>query len=474
MLSFTKRHGLSLLLATSLLAGAAPALAQDAFTTLNRASEAQVSFSGPDRMTPIQAGSTVTVAGEGFQPNQQVTLMIGTAPLGTPLTADAEGKITGTVTVPANAVSGNHPVVAVTNAPYTALVADLKVSPTVPLAGQDRFTVTTGIAARGIYQTAYSPAADAIFVTTSVGRPPVTQSELVKMDPDTLAVTARVTPGAAPARAPRPGQPQRPGQSDTPGLFAVYGVGVDDAAGTVWVTNTRQNTIAVYKQADLSLVKQFPPETVAHPRDVRIHAGKAYVAATNEPYVAVIDTATMEPLAPIQIASSKRGETFGGASLSLDAANNRLYVVSLGSSEVAVIDTTTGQTAKVFPLPGARGAIGVSHDPATGRIYVAAQGTDNLLVLDGESGAVIADTPIGAGALNVVFDPASKQAYVSSRGAGTVTVTDADGAIVANLGPAPMANHVSLGEPGVVYASVKSGQASGEDGDTVMRIAPKR
>jgi len=463
-----------LLAAASLLAGAQTAHAQDAFTTLNRTAEAQVTFSGPDRMTPIQAGSTVTVGGEGFQPGQQVTLLVGTTPLGTPLTADAEGKITGTVTVPSNAVSGTHPVVAVTNAPYTALVAELKVSPVVPLSGQDRFTVATGIAARGIYQTAYSPAADAIFVTTAVGRPPVTVSELVKMNPDTLEVLARTTPAAAPARAPRPGAPQRPGQSNEPGLFAVYGVGVDDAAGTVWVTNTRQNTVAVYRQADLSLVKQFAPETVAHPRDVRVHAGKAYVAATNEPYVAVIDTATMEPLAPIQIASSKRGEAFGGASLSLDAANNRLYVVSLSSAEVAVIDATSGQVGKVFPLPGARGAIGVSHDPATGRIYVAAQGSDNLLVLDGESGAVIADTPVGAGALNVAFDPASNQAYVTSRGAGTVTVTDADGKIVANLGPAPLANHVTVGEPGVIYAAVKSGQATGEEGDTVMRITPKR
>jgi hypothetical protein len=466
MLPNFRRAGLALLAATFLVGGAAHA--QEAFTTLDRTGEPQVSFSGPDRMTPIKAGSTVTVTGRGFQPGQQVTLMIGTTPLGTPLTANAEGAITGSVTVPTTAISGNHPIVAVTSAPYNAIVADLKVSPDVPLSGQDRFAITSGVAARGIYQTAYSPKTEAIFVTTSVGRPPVSQSELVKMDPDTLAVEARITPAAAPAPATRPGQPAREG-----GVFAVYGVGVDDAADTVWVTNTRQNTVAVYKQADLSLVKQFPPETVAHPRDVRVHAGKAYVAATNEPYVAVIDTATMQPLAPIQIQSGKRGQTFGGASLSLDAANNRLYVVSLASAEVAVIDTTTGTVGKVFPLPGAEGAIGVSHDPATGRIYVAAQGTDNLIVLDGESGAVIADTPIGAGALNVVFDPATKQAYVTSRGAGTVTVTDADGTIVANLGPAPMANHVALGEPGVVYAAVKSGQAAGEEGDTVMRITAK-
>ena len=30
-------------------------------------------------------------------------------------------------------------------------------------------------------------------------------------------------------------------------------------------------------------------------------------------------------------------------------------------------------------------------------IFVAAQGSDNVVILDGESGAVIADTPVGAG-----------------------------------------------------------------------------
>jgi len=466
MRSFVTKWGL--LAAGSLLAVAQPSMAQEAFSTLDRTPEARISFSAAERGVPIQAGSTVTVAGEGFEPGQQVTLLYGAAALpGGPLTADAEGKITGTIAIPASAVSGNHPIVAVTAAPYAALVSDLKVSPTVPLSGQDGYTVTQAQSARGIYQTAYSAKSGAIFVTTSVGRPPVTQSELLKMDPDTLAVVARVTPGAAPAQAPRPGQ-----QARDPGVFAVYGVGVDDATDTVWVTNTRQNTIAVYRQSDLSLVKQFPPESVTHPRDVKIVGGKAYVSATNTPDVAVFDTATLEPVAPISISSSMRGKEFGTASLSADTANNKLYVVSMGSGEVAVIDTTSDTVEKVISVPGVRGAIGVSHDPASGRIYVAAQGTDNLVVLDGTSGAVIADTPVGAGALNVAFDPTHQLAYVSSRGAGTITVTDADGAIVANLGPAQMANHVALGADGVVYASVKSASARDEEGDTVMRIVP--
>ena len=55
-----------------------------------------------------------------------------------------------------------------------------------------------------------------LFVTAAVGRPPVTQSELLKLDPETLEITARVTPAqdgtgfcaelAVPLRGVAPGQ----------------------------------------------------------------------------------------------------------------------------------------------------------------------------------------------------------------------------------------------------------------------------
>ncbi len=89
-------------------------------------------------------------------------------------------------------------------------------------------------------------------MTSAVGRPPVTQSQLLKLDPKSLKVTKAITPA------------QVPGTNGA--VYAVYGVGVDDTNGNVWVTNTRQNSIAVYRQKDLSLVHQFPADTVPHAR----------------------------------------------------------------------------------------------------------------------------------------------------------------------------------------------------------------
>ena len=138
-----KGAAIGLLLASAALTSGGSAIAQSAFTTLDRTAEAQVSFSGPERGAPILAGSTVKVSGQKFRPGQKVTLLYGAEPLpGGSFTADAEGKITGSIAIPANAVAGSFPIIVVAQAPYFAAVEELKVSPTIPLSGQQDYKLS--------------------------------------------------------------------------------------------------------------------------------------------------------------------------------------------------------------------------------------------------------------------------------------------------------------------------------------------
>lgn len=461
----------SLLVFASLTATAATA--QTAFSAAERLEGGNVGFASAERGRPILAGGVVVATGRAFHPGQTVSLLYGQTRLGGAV-ANAEGGFETRLTIPASAQSGNHPIVVVSEAPYNAEIANLKVSPTVPLSGQNRYSTLTASPTRGLYQTAYSARNNVIFATSAVGRPPVLQSELLRLNADTLAVEARVTPGAAPARQLPANAPA--GASTEAGVYAVYGVGVDDRNGTVWVSNSRQNTVAVYRQSDLSLIKQFEPGTVNHARDVVIDEddGKAYASATFAPEVTVLSTSTLEVVKRITITSTVRGETFSAASLSYDHQAHRLYVASNSTNEIAVIDTRTDEVLNVFAVPGARSVIGVSHDPVTDRIFVAAQGTDNLVILNGANGSVLTDTPVGAGALNVVFEPRGRLAYVSTFGAGTVTVVNPEGQIVANLPAPPVANHVSTDGRGNIYVAVKSGWGGGDVNDTIQRLRPVR
>lgn len=445
------------------------------------ACSAAPSYTAPDddfkgRVSPVETpviypGTLVKLAGSNFKPGQEVQVLYqGESVTGKPVVADSEGKFTTQTQIPKDAVPGRHPLVVSVTKPAAAAVLPLKVSPEVPLSGADQFNIQSQKLVPGLYQSAYSAKNNAVFVASAVGRPPVSRSELTKLDADTLKEVKRVSPLSAPDRRAPDGSSQ-PG-----GLYAVYGVGVDDANDTVWVTNTRQNTVAVYKQSDLSLVKQFEPGVVSHARDVVVdgRTGKVFATAARSADVVVFDAKTLEKTKSITLTSSVRGPQaapFSTMSLALDEASGQLFVVS-ASGEVAVIDTKTDAVKKVFAVKGAVSAAGIAYDAKHQRVLVSSQGSDNLVIADANTGEVLHDVPVGAGSLNVAFDPVRELAYVSNRGSGTVTVVNTEGKIVANLEAAPLINHVAIGPKGVVYA-VNKGSADAEGSDHIRRIQPK-
>ncbi|MFC3169600.1 YncE family protein [Paracoccus fontiphilus] len=464
MATLYRRHARNLfgasVLALSLAAG--PSLAETIFTPTSDGFVGDVSAEAPNR-APIYAGTPVTISGEDLSPGQQITLMRGTTVLNadTPLTVAADGTFSFDVTVDEEAATGLQPIVVIGENPAAATVVDLKVSPEVPVSGAEQFDILSQPVTRGLYQVAYSPKSDALFVTAAVGRPPVKESALVKVNPETLETIAQVTPDAAPARK----------DGSDGGLFAVYGIDVDDANGTIWVTNTRQDTVAVYSQDDLSLVKQFAPDAAPHPRDIVVDEGnnRAYVSTSFTPEILVFDTKTLEPLEPITVPSNIRGEDFGTMALDLDEKAGKLVTASLNTPEAAIVDLNTGEV-KVFEAKGAQGASGAAFDAQDGLVFVASQQTDNLLIIKADTGEVLHDVEIGAGPLNVTFEPVSRHAFVANRGSGTITVVDTEGKIVANLDAGSFPNQLRADGKGNVYAVNKSRGENDEAGDRVWRI----
>ncbi len=414
----------------------------------------------------LHAGDTITISGQRLIPGQQVTVLRGTTALNdTPVTVDAEGKFSLDYTLDAEATPGLHPLTVVAQNPDAAVVTELKISPKLAPVGAENWVLTGNHVNNGLYQVAYSAANRALFVSAAVGRPPIKEASLSKVDAATLAVLASVAPAAAPAR---------PDGSDG-GLFGHYGIGVDDAHGHVWTTNTRQNTLAVYRQSDLGLVKQFAPGTVTHARDVVIDSqrGRAYASATGTGNIHVFDTATLEELDPIVLTSGKRGAQFSAMALDLDVAAGKLATVSMGSEEVALIDLTSGES-RVFPLAGAKSASGVAYDAQQNLLFVASQATDNLLIVNAADGSVLHDIKVGAGPLNVTFEPVSRLAFVAVRSAGTVVAVDTDGNVVANLALGQLPNQLRADGLGNVHLVNQGFNAEAGDGDQIWKIAPRK
>jgi len=374
-----------------------------------------------------------------------------------PATADAQGNATIAYSIPASAELGTLPLTITQANPAATYTLSAKVSPSATVFGTeafDRVETPAGLIQQGLYQSAYSAKNDKLFVTSASV---LATSTLYKLDPRTLAVEASVVPA-----------------EETPGaLWAAYGVGVDDANGTVWVSNTRQNTIAVYRQSDLGLVKQFPRDELQHSRDIvvdatrnRVYISSAAEGTSGDGYIGVYDGTTLERITRVQ--TGPRTD-FSPMSLALDEKKGLLYTVSNSSSKAAVVDVASSSyPVRKFEvgLPAYAKASGVDVDPRTQRLFVASQTTDDLIVWDLAKNRQIADVATGAGALNVQVDPVHGLVYIANFGGTTITVLDEQGATVARL-PLARTNHLEIDGKGSVFAVNKAAD------NQVVKLTPK-
>ena len=432
--------------------------AEGAFKTPDNAFSGAVMFSATPP-GPVYSGTEVTVSGRNFRQGQLITLERGSTVLNAqPYVVSEDGTFRGTVSIPEDAVVGLQPIVVKVAGPDAALVVDLKVSPQVPLSGQEQYDLTAIQPAAGLYQSAYSSKNNALFVTAAVGRPPVSDAHLLRVNPDNMEVVASIEPATANERT---------------GLYAPYGIGLDDEKETVWVTAGRQGSVTVYNQSDLSLVKQFEMGIVPGGRDVVVGGTKVFISSPGGSDIYVFDTEKLELTGTITIRSQMPRQAFKPMSLAFDAASQRLYTVSLATPEVAVINTSTNAVEHVFTVPGLKNGSGIAADARNARIYVVGQNTDGMMILDANTGDLLHTVATGAGSLNVVFNPVDGLAYVANRAAGTVTAVNAEGEIVANLDIGTLPNHLSVDAQGRVFVVNK---ARGEDdprGNQLTRIVRK-
>ena len=320
----------------------------------------------------------------------------------------------------------------------------------------------------GLYQSAYSETENAVYVTRAVGRPPVKESTLTKVDANTLEVLDSVDPAI---------NDEKEGSRN-----AVYGVDVDDAKGYVWTTNTRDNSVAVYDAKTLDLVKQYDAGVVDHSRDVAVDeaTGKAYVSAPTgeEGFVYEFDGNDLDA-APNVI---ELPELANSASLDIDPATGAVYTVDLGGPHAAKIDTRAGNEVTTFDLgDSVEAATGVTIDTKNHNIWAIDQTTGSAVVVNEESGEVVKTIETGEGALNAKYDAVNNLVYVSNRTANNITVYDATtfeqvgdlpAGPNAELGQTP--NHVSVDGKGNAFSVNKfapeEGEGAGEN--QLCRITP--
>ena len=276
----------------------------------------------------------------------------------------------------------------------------------------------------GQFQVGYSKKNHKLFVPT-VGARGNLASSLARVDADTLQTEAFAE------------LPVKQNDKGQYGYTSAYGVTVDDVDGTVWVTNTTDNSVAVYDQQTLKLiwtnegVKKDDPNWIEHPRSVLIdhESGKAFV--TGRFFVSAIDLKTKQ-VEKIQLEGAPDGGT-RYISMNLFLDGGKLYVPERTGGKLFVVDTKTFKVEKTIQTQGEDSTVevrpsDVAVDRSLGEIYVSSQGVkgvnSGISVYDLHTGEFKKFVKFGTQALALEHDEDSDLVYVTDFGTGKVAVFD--------------------------------------------------
>ena len=288
--------------------------------------------------------------------------------------------------------------------------------------------------AKGLYELAYSPKQNAVFVASSGGfGDDAGPAQVLRLNPATLAVETRI-----------------------PLERKAFGVVLDDAHNRLYVGNTVDLSVTVVDTAQNKAVgtiqlmekKAGKDGKAAYTHDLRelvvdSAANRLYVTGhSSQPDVSsvlfVIDTNTLKVINTIDGLGNAKAP-----GLALDAANKRVYTSNL-LAELVVVGTDSNKVVAQYKI-AAEQPMNIALDPAGKRLFVTDQGSEMLrgyqakssglvsrhpgqrvLVLDRSTGKELASIPTDAGPLGILLDAPRKRLYVTNREAGTVTAYNSD------------------------------------------------
>ena len=292
----------------------------------------------------------------------------------------------------------------------------------------------------GQYQVAYSKATNKIWMV-GVGGNSDLASTIARVNADTLQIEEV---------AALPFELDKNGEF---GYVSAYGITVDDVSGTVWVTNTTDNSLSVFDQNTMEQIWTNRSVLVDH------NSGKVFV--TGRYYVSAIDMKTFE-VTKLQLEGAPNGGTrYVGMNMTVDG--DKLYVPERTGGKVFVINTHTFKTEQVIQTRGENSSVevrpsDVTIDHSENEIYVSSQGVDGvnsgISVYDLTTGAFKKFVKFGTQALSMENDEGRDLVYVTDFGTGKIAIFDAKtdrviGEVEMNGGKA---NDLTIAEDGSVIA----------------------
>jgi len=112
-------------------------------------------------------------------------------------------------------------------------------------------------------------------------------------------------------------------------------------------------------------------------------------------------------------------------SLAVSPDGSVLYLTSLDSDQLTVIDPRENQIARTISLP-VNGTFAVAPSPDGRKVYLTAHAEGVLVVVDAQLGAVLRTLTIGSNPRAISFSPDGRTAFVTNSFSNEITIVDTD------------------------------------------------
>lgn len=339
---------------------------------------------------------------------------------------------------------------------------DEEIQPPSPVLNPDTNEIVSTVLGRGLYQSAYAPTMNKLFVTRA-SRDSDNAGTIYVINPDTLAVEKSFD------------TIDRNGKKNTT-ESQPHGIAIDEVHNNIWVSNSHGDSVSIYDATTGALKHISAPGEVNHPRSFAIDtaANRVYVSEPlqhDQESISVFDATTFAKLDSLPTPGYA-----GTMQFVSDPATHSLYTNNWKGTSAARINTETGKM-ELFTLPGdGESRRGYSAlDLKRNRLYVASQFPSAVYAIDLSTGAVVNSVEVGGQTLGVAYDPSIDTIGVVSRTSGTFTTINPDTfAIESNQAVGALANDVSTDGAGHFFVTTAPSRAELQGGDTLLRISPKK
>ncbi len=321
----------------------------------------------------------------------------------------------------------------------------------------EQATVIHQPVAKGLYELAYSPKSDSLFVASALGRGEP-GGVIYRLNPANLSQLQALK-----------------------NEYKPFGVALNTQTNVLYLGNSRDSSVTSVDATTgaqlrhLVLDGRKRSETVKplQVREIAIDTQdhRLYIPGVGaESVVWVVDAKNLTLLRTIE----NTGKIATG--LAIDNANHTLYV-SNSDGELLIIDTRTDSIIKRVRLAesGKSALLNITLDQAGHRLFISDFKQPGVLVVDTRTDKLITKINVPE-SLSVLFNGARNELYVTHRQAGTVSIIDATDYSVKQTVKAPgLPNSLALSADGqALFVTVKQPASRDKPAtapDEVMRIS---